>query len=220
MNFEQLFQKMRELDQPVQEADKADKDYDGDGEVESGKDEYMGSRDKAIKKATDENDETKESLDQLADEVQQDMDECGMGPMSMPSSMNKQQDTVSMNVSMNGSGSGGIRDLMDILRNLEDGPSHSHDHDMEPSMDIGPDMDIGMPTPKLMISKKEPILGDEYANSPDVQMGQDNFPIDTGDDLHKPKASYSDKPFRGDNPMAVESIKNRLDSLYNNIKNQ
>ena len=30
---------------------KADKDYDGDGKVESGTDEYMGSRDKAIKKA-------------------------------------------------------------------------------------------------------------------------------------------------------------------------
>ena len=30
---------------------KAAKDYDGDGEVESGKDEYFGSRDKAIKKA-------------------------------------------------------------------------------------------------------------------------------------------------------------------------
>ena len=30
---------------------KAKKDYDGDGKVESGKDEYFGSRDKAIKKA-------------------------------------------------------------------------------------------------------------------------------------------------------------------------
>ena len=39
---------------------KAKKDYDGDGEVESGKDEYMGSRDKAIKKAT--NKKTTESL--------------------------------------------------------------------------------------------------------------------------------------------------------------
>ena len=29
----------------------AKKDYDGDGKIESGKDEYMGSRDKAIKKA-------------------------------------------------------------------------------------------------------------------------------------------------------------------------
>ena len=30
---------------------KADKDYDGDGKIESGTDEYMGSKDKAIKKA-------------------------------------------------------------------------------------------------------------------------------------------------------------------------
>ena len=33
------------------ESKKADKDYDGDGKIESGTDEYMGSRDKAIKKA-------------------------------------------------------------------------------------------------------------------------------------------------------------------------
>lgn len=30
---------------------KANKDYDGDGKVESGSEEYMGARDKAIKKA-------------------------------------------------------------------------------------------------------------------------------------------------------------------------
>lgn len=33
--------------------DKADKDYDGDGEVESGSEEYLGSVDKAIKAASD-----------------------------------------------------------------------------------------------------------------------------------------------------------------------
>ena len=33
------------------EEKKAAKDYDGDGKVESGKDEYFGSKDKAIKKA-------------------------------------------------------------------------------------------------------------------------------------------------------------------------
>lgn len=32
---------------------KAAKDYDGDGEIESGSEEYLGSRDKAIKAATD-----------------------------------------------------------------------------------------------------------------------------------------------------------------------
>ena len=37
--------------QKVEEQKKAAKDYDGDGKVESGTDEYMGSKDKAIKKA-------------------------------------------------------------------------------------------------------------------------------------------------------------------------
>ena len=37
------------------EAKKADKDYDGDGKVESSKAEYFGSKDKAIKKAMKEN---------------------------------------------------------------------------------------------------------------------------------------------------------------------
>ncbi len=36
------------------EEGKAKKDYDGDGEVESETDEYMGSRDKAIRKAEEE----------------------------------------------------------------------------------------------------------------------------------------------------------------------
>ena len=35
----------------MNEGKKADKDYDGDGKIESGKDEYFGSKDKAIKKA-------------------------------------------------------------------------------------------------------------------------------------------------------------------------
>lgn len=202
MNFQELMARMVELDKPMQESDKADKDYDGDGEVESGKDEYMGARDKAIKQAMGKKDE---SLDQLADEVEQEMDECGMGPMSMPS-MNKQTDNVSMNLSMNGSGSGGIRDLMNILRNLDDKSGHDDSDDKI--------------MPGIAMMKNQPMLGDEYANAPEVQIGQDNFPIDHGDDLHKPKASYSDKPYRGDNPMALESIKQRLSSLYNDIKNQ
>ena len=214
MNFNELFQKMRELDQPVQESDKASKDYDGDGEVESGKDEYMGSRDKAIKKATGKDDEdTSESLDQLATEVQQEMDECGMpGMSSMPNGMmgmNKQQDSVSMNLSMNGSGSGGIRDLMDILRNLEQDDEHHGDHD------DGLDMKMG--SPALMI-KKDPIIGDDWDNSPDPQVKTAGaFPSDTGDDIHRPKGSYP-AVSGGDNPMALENIVSRLDRLYKEVR--
>lgn len=39
----------------------AKKDYDGDGEVESGKDEYMGSKDKAIKKAMGKSDKSEKN---------------------------------------------------------------------------------------------------------------------------------------------------------------
>lgn len=41
------------------ESETADKDYDGDGKVESKKDEYLGSKDKAIKKAMGKKDEKK-----------------------------------------------------------------------------------------------------------------------------------------------------------------
>jgi hypothetical protein len=41
----------------------ADKDYDGDGKIESGKDEYMGSRDKAIKAAMAKKETVKESTE-------------------------------------------------------------------------------------------------------------------------------------------------------------
>jgi hypothetical protein len=55
MDFQELMARIAKLDQPVQESDKkADKDYDGDGEIESGKDEYMGSRMKAAEKDVDE----------------------------------------------------------------------------------------------------------------------------------------------------------------------
>ena len=215
MDFKELMARMAELDQPVQESDKAAKDYDGDGEVESGKDEYMGAKDKAIKKAMGKDDEdTKESLDQLAMEVQQEMDECGMSPMGSPMGMpgmSKQQDNVSMNINMTGSGSGGIRDLMDILRNIEQGADDhgGHDHD------DGLDMKIGGPA---LVMKKDPVLGDEWDNSPDpVVKPTGAFPSDTGNDMHRPKGAHP-AVTGGDNAMALESIVARLDRLYKEVK--
>jgi len=73
----------------IEEAeDKADKDYDGDGEVESGSDEYLGSRDKAIKANLGKEDskvvkeeETEEESDHAADEAGTDMDVLNMGSL-------------------------------------------------------------------------------------------------------------------------------------------
>ena len=154
------------------------------------------------------------------------VEECGMSPMTSPmSSPMPQQDNVNMNVNMSGSGAGGIRDLMSILKNIESG-DHSHGDIELPGMG---DMDSNH-KPSIMISKDR-ILGDENkqaspagfdqaSTSPDPVVFKSNIPTDTGDDLHKPKNSYSDKPYRGDNPMAVEGIKNRLDSLYQEVKSR
>lgn len=191
MNFQELIQRMSELDQPVQEEKKADKDYDGDGEIESGKDEYMGSRMKAAEK--------EKEVDEAV------VDECGMmpsmssGPMDPP----KQSDSVTMNVSMNGSGAGGIADLMAILRNIESGDSKSFGDK---------DADIIIP----MGSKPE-LIGDDYANEPDEMYKQHD--MNQGGDLNRPKKAYP-KVAGGDNPMALESLKTRLGNLYEDIKSR
>ena len=60
----------------MEEGKKAKKDYDGDGKIESSKDEYLGSRDKAIKKAMAEEESVEEAhcgkRDEEVDEVKHD----------------------------------------------------------------------------------------------------------------------------------------------------
>jgi hypothetical protein len=45
---------LRSMVRDAKESKQAEKDYDGDGQIESSEEEYMGSRDKAIKQATNE----------------------------------------------------------------------------------------------------------------------------------------------------------------------
>lgn len=205
MNFKELMARMTELDQPIGEQNPVDltnTEYKQGGAPQQDEGNkitgVLADKDTPVGAPIPGTDLTKTK--QLEDELQQEMG-CGM---SMPS-MNKQQDNVSMNVSMNGAGTGGIRDLMNILKNIEkDTDSSDHDHDM----------------PGMLVHKKDPVLGDEYVNSPDAQVAQGNFPVDHGDDLHKSKNSYSDKPYRGDNPMALESYKAKLHTMYEDIKNR
>jgi hypothetical protein len=67
-----------------------------------------------------------DSVQKLNEDGHSAVEECGpmpgiMGgmPSAMPG-MPQQQDSVSMNVSMNAQGKGGIRDLMNVLKNIED----------------------------------------------------------------------------------------------------
>lgn len=194
MNFQELMKKMAQLDQPVQEEKKADKDYDGDGEVESPKDEVWGSRMKAAEKSKEE---------KVDEDLEDDIEECGMTPGMMPSTMMpppKQQDSVTMNVSMNGSGPGGIKDLMNILRNIESKGST----DM-PDIDDGPDL----------VMKKEPMIGDEFENEPEEKYADIPAVINTGSDLHS-KGIEAPKANGGGNPQQL--LQQRLENLYNDIK--
>jgi hypothetical protein len=63
-NYRNAIEKMHKKDDAVvkEAVKKAKKDYDGDGKVESGKDEYLGSKDKAIKKAMGKKDCVKEAV--------------------------------------------------------------------------------------------------------------------------------------------------------------
>tara|TARA_R100000951_G_scaffold19782_1_gene16682 strand:- start:1585 stop:2103 length:519 start_codon:yes stop_codon:yes gene_type:complete len=53
-------------DEEVKEAKKAKQDYDGDGTIETGSQEFMGSRDKAIKKAMSSRKESVGEIDELS----------------------------------------------------------------------------------------------------------------------------------------------------------
>lgn len=200
MNFQELLTRMRQLDTPVVE-----EPNEGNAYGQAVQNTPPGEEIKIDGKGTG---------DIKREEVV--ASECGpeMGPSPM-----KQQDNVSMNVSMNGSGAGGIRDLIDILRNI-DGEAGHMDSDKLGDLIGNMDHPMGHDHDKaVVIGDDVPV--EEYANEPDEVTHPVDAVINTGTmDMHSPHKSYSDKPYRGDNPMAVESIKARLDALYNDVKNR
>ena len=137
-------------------------------------------------------------------------DECGIMPMGMPGSTG-QSDSVSMNVNMNASGAGGIRDMMNILKNIDDvaDPQHGADSGGE-----------------------EPMFGDEFdeefANSMAGHSGPVTHPVSavlpTGDDLASKdkealKVNGGGNPFASKGPME-EGLISQLQNLYTEIKNR
>ena len=201
MNFNELFQKMRELDAPVAEELKGGQkklDQDKDGDIEA--DDLKALRDKKVD----------EEL----------VDECGMDMPSMGAP--KQQDNVTMNISMNGSGSGGIRDLMNILRDLEDGPG---DGGMDDEMGViidkmaGDDHDHEVP----LIGMDEAEAGgfDQASTTPDETYKDTEYMTkDLSGGINGPKTMYKHSYRQGDNPMAMETLTNRLSNLYQEVKSR
>ena len=52
----------------------------------------------------------------------------------------------------------------------------------------------------------------EHTNTPREKVAPADAAYPSGDDMHRAKKSYSDKPYRGDNPMAVKEAEE--DSLW------
>ena len=205
MNFNELFQKMRELDAPVSEELKGGQknlDADKDGDIEA--------------------DDLKDLRDKKVDEEL--VGECG--DMSMPSGMMgmrnpDQQDSISANISMNASGQGGIRDLMAILRNIENGGDEEHgsdEHDM--AIAIG-GMD-DKPEPLIDMDEAEAGGFDQASTTPDPQIAPASAAFPTGNDMHSKGGNERPKVNGGGNPyaMTAESLIPRLTNLYQEVKSR
>ena len=187
MNFQDLLTKMKHLDEAPVEP----------------KDELQGGAG-----ASDECGDMESPSDALFGE--QGVEECGMPGMdNMPHGMMgapKQSDSVTMNVSMNGSGAGGIRDLMSILKNIEQGaPSHDH-NDADILVGVGEEQGDG---------------GFEQATTePSPETAEPRDAIRAGNDLNRSKDMYA-KSQDGDNAMAVnEGLVSHLANLYEEIKSR
>jgi hypothetical protein len=165
-------------------------------------------------------------------------DGCGTKSAMMGMNPMPQQDSVTMNVSMNGSGAGGIRDLMAILKNIDDVKSPSLSIDPIIPMDAD-EIDIDEPERfddddmAVMLKKKSGMdiipIDDDYENEPDEVYGNIDSITGTGDDLHS-KGAEAPKVNGGGNPMKVNpgetfklpsgDLKIKLESLYQDIKNR
>jgi hypothetical protein len=149
-------------------------------------------------------------LQAIEEGVDAPVDECGGMPVAIGhAEQPKQQDNVTMNISMNGSGSGGIKDLMAILRDIEQGGG---EHDDVVFGEPGAEHDEGEPMIDLDMEE-------EYANSPDTHTSGIEAVTATGDDMASKGHAHPRKVNGGENPMQ-EGLTSRLRAMYEEIKGE
>ena len=151
----------------------------------------------------------------------QSVEECGdMMPLPMMPHTPAQADSVTMNVSMNGSGPGGIRDLMGILRNIE--------HGENPAQDAGghDELDALFGEPEThdadVLLGAQPAMEEQYANSMQDASGEIEYDSAFVNNLGSNDGRAGTKARKvngGENPMS-ESLVNRLSELYQEVKSR
>ena len=143
-------------------------------------------------------------------QVPAEMEECG-DTMSLPTELghdhSSQEDSVTMSVSMNGAGDGGIRDLMNILKGIENVGEPNADHDATDVV-FGGDMEPEM---------------EAFANSMAGASDQQTFPVsavtnigsNSGRGDHEvAKANGGGNPYT----QVSEELVDKLHELYNQFK--
>jgi hypothetical protein len=103
-----------------------------------------------------------------------------------------------MNVSINGSGAGGIKDLLDVLKNIEQG---------------GGDKDV-------IVGMDEELTGgfEDATTAPDEEVADTSMMTRTGNDLAS-KGTEAPKVNGGGNPMQ-ETLVRKLSELYAEVKSR
>ena len=165
--------------------EKADKDYDGDGKVESKTDEYMGSKDKAIKKAMgkkhsdEEDDDKKEEDEEILGEHEKIARDGLNNFMSKPSVFDKLYNKVMVNENF-----GEFEDAEDM--------SEIEALGIETDDDGGDGGDLTVTIPKDVAEKLHEVLmaamggddePDEDFEAP-VSYEEDEEAVDPGSELH------------------------------------
>ena len=216
MNFTELYQRIRSIEEGTAPEPTAPggviKTKNADGTF-SYKPKVPGERLSATipanqaAKTTDKTDNTKK-----ATTANESLEECGDMPIGMMgmSSHQGQQDSVTMNISMNGSGAGGIRDLMSILRDIEASDNADvHSHDVS-KLFGGDDVEVAF----------DEEMADGGFGAATTEPNTATAGIDavtaTGNDIHS-KGIEAPKVNGGGNPMQ-EALASRLYQMYQEIK--
>lgn len=189
-----------EWDQEDQYNDEQDAARDGENEWER-QDRLEREREDAespYNRYEESDEHTLESIRRAAPVIT----ECGEMAVGAP----QQTNSSTVNISFNGSGPQGIRDIMNVLRDIED--------EMQQSSDSSNDDHEGMEMPIVIKPHDEEPEGDEfeedYANSPDEEYHDvDDVINPPSNDLNSPHKSYKHNPLGGDNKMA-ESLSAKL----------
>jgi hypothetical protein len=210
MNFSELYQRIRNIDEGSTPEPTAPggviKTKNADGTI-SYKPKVPGERLSSTLSGTDSGAKVSTNVEK---EKKPANETCGdmMPPTtSMSHDHPAQSDSVTMNVSMNGSGDGGIRDLMNILKGIENVGDPHADHD---AVDV------------VFGGEMEPEM-EAFANSMAGASSQKTFPqsavtdIGSNDgrgDHEAPKANGGGNPYT----QVSEELVDKLQELYSQFK--